>query len=90
MDTQRPSMTAILKGGTDKCSNSKLQRVMNSLKWRTQTVNQEEYVVKFYCDGGIIPMKQVGNGEMKGLGTGRQCVVPRSNECLFCYYFQWF
>ena len=95
MAEKRPSMTDILKGAVginvnrggktiDKVKDSKMQRIINSLQWRQAFMNQDSYQLRF-DNGSLIPMTQISNGEMKGLGTG-SFVWPAAH--VLCMYIE--
>eukprot|EP01040_Poterioochromonas_malhamensis_P020045 gene20045-23845_t len=73
----RPSITALFKNAAaNGLQNSKHKRLFESLQWRQAYLNAEQYEYKLE-DTTIrskpappLRVKQILNGELKGLGTG--------------------
>jgi predicted nicotinamide N-methyase len=76
---KRPSMTALFKNGAaNGLQNKKHKRLFESLQWRQAYINKVCY--EYHFDDSTsrslslsvpgLRMKQILNGEMKGLGTG--------------------
>lgn len=66
---QRPSMNDIFQLNSSTHRSSRVQRIVNSLKWRQQYQTSDTYPYSLE-DGRSIALQQIINGEMKGLGTG--------------------
>ena len=63
-------MNIFLNGVNDnkKCSN-RIHRIMKQLQWRQAQIHSTSYVLSL-DDDTTITVKQILNGEMKGIGTG--------------------
>lgn len=66
---QKMIMKDILGNGSSKMKNPRIQRAANSLQWRQKFDNCDFYNYTLE-DNRVICIKQISNGEMKGLGTG--------------------
>lgn len=64
-----PSMIDIFRCGKSNLKNKKMQRSANALQWRQQYQNASSYEITLE-DKRTFSFNQIGNGEMKGIGTG--------------------
>lgn len=70
-ETPRPRMDIVdlFREGKSLAKTEKLKRLANSLQWRHKFQNTEEYCI-ILSDKRVITLRQILNGELKGLGTG--------------------
>lgn len=59
----------ILREGKSLAKTEKLRRLANSLQWRHKYQNSDGYCITM-LDKRVITLRQILNGELKGLGTG--------------------
>jgi hypothetical protein len=64
-----PSIMDIFKNGKSQLKNKKMQRSANALQWRQKYQNSATYEITLE-DKRSFSFNQIGNGEMKGIGTG--------------------
>lgn len=64
-----PSILDIFQDGKSKFKNKKMQRSANALQWRQKFQNSPVYEITLE-DNRFFSFNQIGNGEMKGIGTG--------------------
>lgn len=64
-----PSIIDILRHGKSNLKNEKMQRSANALQWRQKYQNSSTYEITLE-DQRNFTFNQIGNGEMKGIGTG--------------------
>ena len=64
-----PSMVDIFQNGKCNLKNKKMQRSANALQWRQKYQNSPIYDITLE-DQRTFSFKQIGNGEIKGIGTG--------------------
>jgi predicted nicotinamide N-methyase len=62
-------ISEMFRSGTMGNKNKKFNRVWNTLKWRQTYQNSEFYLFEF-DNHTTMTIKQILNGELKGLGTG--------------------
>jgi hypothetical protein len=67
--SMRVNISNMFRDGNMNKGNCKFGRIFNSLKWRQRYQNSTDYIVEF-DDQRILKIRQVQNGEMKGMGTG--------------------
>jgi predicted nicotinamide N-methyase len=70
-ERERPRIDIVdlFREGKSLARTEKLKRLANSLQWRHKYQNTEEYCIVL-LDKRVITLRQVLNGELKGLGTG--------------------
>jgi 2-polyprenyl-3-methyl-5-hydroxy-6-metoxy-1,4-benzoquinol methylase len=66
---ERVTLADIFRLGQSTAKTEKLKRISNSLGWRHAYQTNEIYPIKL-CDDRLINIRQISNGESKGLGTG--------------------
>jgi hypothetical protein len=62
-------MMDIFQCGKSNLKNKKMQRSANALQWRQKYQNSSTYEITLE-DDRVFSFNQIGNGEMKGIGTG--------------------
>lgn len=73
MTSNRPSMADLFsKSSTSNIKNAKQLRLFQNLQWRQAYQHNETYVYKFDDEkvNDAVEVRQIPNGELKGLGTG--------------------
>jgi predicted nicotinamide N-methyase len=70
MNEPRPKITDLFRSATaNGLTNSKHRRLFQSLQWR-QAFEHSEFYEYTFEDGQPFRVRQIPNGELKGLGTG--------------------
>jgi hypothetical protein len=62
-------MLEVLKNGKSGMKNSKYGKIVSALQWRQAHLKSEIYPIELE-DGRVLEIKQIGQGETKGIGTG--------------------
>jgi hypothetical protein len=65
----RPNITDLFQNGSSTVRNGKIASKLSVLQWR-QTYQSSEYYKLLLDNGNEISLRQILNGESKGLGTG--------------------